>query len=218
MIISTNLKTRIYTSIFLFILLFLAMINAYIMGYLLILTGLFAFLEFVEINKKILSKKKLKQFLANLLFITYLFCFCSVFLISSFYLHLKTIVFLILIICIFSDIGGFIFGKFFKGKKLTKISPKKTWSGSIGSFILSSIVGLSIVYYLTDKIELKILLTAIIVSFFCQLGDLFFSLLKRKSNLKDTSSYLPGHGGVLDRIDGILLGIPAGLITMLIIS
>ena len=115
----------------------------------------------------------------------------------------------------FSDVGGFIFGRILKGPKLTKISPKKTISGAIGSFVLS-IIFLTTITYLTKNFDLKIVLIGILISLGCQLGDLFFSFLKRKSLLKDTGNLLPGHGGVLDRIDGMLLGIPIGLLIFLI--
>jgi phosphatidate cytidylyltransferase len=117
-------------------------------------------------------------------------------------------------ICIFSDIGGLIFGKIFKGKKLTKISPNKTISGSIGSFILSLAL-VPIFYFLFNPQFLNFLdlvLVSIFVSFFCQIGDLFISFLKRKAKVKDTGDILPGHGGLLDRIDGMLLAIPLGII------
>ena len=126
---------------------------------------------------------------------------------------LKNFTIYIFCICIFSDIGGLIFGKFFGGKKLTKISPKKTISGSLGSFIFSlALVPLFINLYnnQTDFFLLSIL--TITISFICQLGDLIISYLKRKAKVKDTGDLLPGHGGILDRIDGILLAVPIGLV------
>ena len=117
-------------------------------------------------------------------------------------------------ICIFSDIGGLMFGKFFKGKKLTKISPSKTISGSLGSFILSLISVPLFYYFLPEKFNnpYDLIILAIIVSFSCQLGDLFISYLKRKAKVKDTGDLLPGHGGFLDRIDGIIFAVPVGMI------
>ena len=115
-------------------------------------------------------------------------------------------------ICILSDIGGFIFGKFFKGKKLTKISPNKTYSGMIGSFILSIVFCIIYSYSISFVDFNTIFLLTISISFICQIGDLFISLLKRKAKLKDTGNILPGHGGILDRIDGILFALPFGII------
>jgi phosphatidate cytidylyltransferase len=108
--------------------------------------------------------------------------------------------------------GGFIFGKLFKGPKLTKISPNKTYSGAIGSIIFSVIVFSSLIFYFTGEFNYLILFTGIIISTACQIGDLFFSHLKRKARIKDTGNILPGHGGVLDRLDGIFLGIPFGFL------
>tara|TARA_B110001454_G_C12463768_1_gene327348 strand:- start:56 stop:496 length:441 start_codon:yes stop_codon:yes gene_type:complete len=117
-------------------------------------------------------------------------------------------------ICICSDVGGLIFGKAFKGKKLTKISPNKTISGSIGSFILSLFLVPLFYYFFTQFNNLfNLIILAIIVSFTCQLGDLFISYLKRKAKVKDTSDLLPGHGGLLDRIDGMLFAVPIGIIS-----
>ena len=212
-----NLKTRIYTSIILFLLLFVIMINNYILGYSLILVGVLSFLEFSKIIEIIFKQNYLKKIFWNLIFIIYIFSFCSIILVFSFSMHLKIMIFLILLTCISSDIGGYIFGKFFKGPKLSKISPNKTISGAIGSLILSSLCFLLLFFYLTKNFDLHLLFVGIITSIGCQIGDLFFSFLKRKSFLKDTGNWLPGHGGILDRIDGILIGMPTGFITLLII-
>ena len=123
---------------------------------------------------------------------------------------------MLLLTCIASDIGGFIFGKTFKGPKLTKISPNKTISGAIGSLIFSSLFIFIFIYYLTKNFDPYVIIVGCIISISCQIGDLFFSFLKRKSFLKDSGNFLPGHGGILDRIDGILLGIPVGFLTFLI--
>ena len=117
-----------------------------------------------------------------------------------------------------SDLGGYIFGKIFKGPKLTKISPNKTYSGAIGSIFFSIfIVSITSIYFL-NFLNLKLIFVALITSIFCQLGDLLISFLKRKAKLKDTGNFLPGHGGILDRIDGIILGLPIGFITFILIN
>ena len=111
-----------------------------------------------------------------------------------------------------SDIGGLVIGKIFKGKKLSKISPNKTISGSFGSFIFSLILVPFFLKYLSGYNILTIILFTAIISLASQLGDLLISLLKRKAKVKDTSDLLPGHGGFLDRIDGIILAVPIGLL------
>jgi phosphatidate cytidylyltransferase len=118
----------------------------------------------------------------------------------------------ILVATFLSDIGGYIFGRILKGKKLTKISPNKTYSGSIGSVIFA--IGSIPLFNMLQKMffnenlinfyQLKYLLLTILISIICQLGDLYVSFWKRKINIKNISNILPGHGGVLDRIDGLI--------------
>ena len=120
----------------------------------------------------------------------------------------------IVTICIFTDIGGYVFGKIFKGAKLTKISPKKTYAGVIGSFLLSLTAGLIFINYLGKDLaiinidSLPLLLLILSISFISQIGDLIISYFKRKAKLKDTGKILPGHGGLLDRIDGLIFVMP----------
>ena len=130
------------------------------------------------------------------------------------YIGLNFFLFLI-IICIFTDTGGYIFGKTFKGPKLTKISPKKTYSGVIGSFLSSLLFGIIYIKYLGQKSKILletdpifIISLIIFISLVSQIGDLIISYFKRKAKLKDTGKILPGHGGFLDRIDGIILVMP----------
>ena len=110
-----------------------------------------------------------------------------------------------------TDIGGLVFGKTFKGRKLTKISPKKTISGSLGSFIFSLILVPIFISYSIEYTILELLMITLSISFISQVGDLYISYLKRLADVKDTSDLLPGHGGVLDRIDGIIFSVPAGI-------
>ena len=121
----------------------------------------------------------------------------------------------LIIVCIFTDMGGYIFGKTFKGPKLTKISPKKTYSGVIGSFLMALLFGLIYIKYLGKKSRILletdpifIVLLILIISLASQMGDLIISYFKRKAKLKDTGKILPGHGGILDRIDGIIFVMP----------
>ena len=118
----------------------------------------------------------------------------------------KLIFIYFLLTCIFTDLGGYCFGKVFKGKKLTKISPNKTYSGVLGSYFFTIV--LYIFFLINFNFETFYLYLAILISSMSQLGDLFFSYLKRKANVKDTGNFLPGHGGILDRIDGIIFAVP----------
>ena len=119
----------------------------------------------------------------------------------------------IVTICIFTDIGGYIFGKIFKGPKFTKISPNKTYSGVFGSFLLSLIAGLIYLKFfglneIVDKDYVLIFLLISFISLISQIGDLLISYFKRKAKLKNTGKILPGHGGLLDRIDGLVFVMP----------
>ena len=125
-------------------------------------------------------------------------------------------------ICILSDTGGYTVGNLVGGKKLTKISPNKTISGSLGSFIFS-IFPLSIFIVLEHKFinidfinfDFKLsLILCLILSLVCQIGDLFISYFKRLSGVKDTGNILPGHGGLLDRVDGVIFVIPVAFIIL----
>ena len=120
---------------------------------------------------------------------------------------------LIVIICVFTDIGGYMFGKFFKGPKLSSISPNKTYSGVIGSFTLSLIFALIFIEYLDIKSifynnYLILFIMILFISLISQIGDLIISFFKRKARLKDSGKILPGHGGLLDRIDGLIFVMP----------
>ena len=213
--ISENLKKRIYTSFFLILLLFLMLFLKPILLYFLIIIGIFSIIEFSELIKAF-NKEFIPKLFYNLIFILFIFIFCLLFFIFSNIIQFKIILFSLLFTCIASDVGGYIFGKTFKGPKITKISPNKTISGSIGSIILSCITLSCIFFLMTKNINFVIILAGVVTSFFCQIGDLFFSLLKRKAKKKDTGNLLPGHGGILDRVDGIMFGVPAGFIFLLI--
>tara|TARA_Y100000816_G_scaffold188221_1_gene136971 strand:+ start:1435 stop:2097 length:663 start_codon:yes stop_codon:yes gene_type:complete len=128
---------------------------------------------------------------------------------------------MIIFICIFTDIGGYIFGNLFKGPKLTKISPKKTYSGVIGGYLFSIIFMAAFLNYANEFSEITNInvkanelsfngfILTIFISTVSQLGDIAVSYFKRKSKIKDTGKIIPGHGGLLDRIDGMLFAFPS---------
>ena len=139
------------------------------------------------------------------------------------------LLFFVILICIFTDIGGYVFGKVFKGPKLIKISPNKTYAGMIGSFFLSFIIGLIFVYTILNSnlaelypqyfnffyINLNdfwLLIFIFLISAVSQAGDLVISYFKRLAKIKNTGNIIPGHGGLLDRVDGIIFAIPAAVL------
>ena len=216
----SNFTKRLITSFILLLLVVLAFSYSYILIILLILISVFSWIEFNSLVSKIFKKKSSKHNLIKFFFksLSLLYLFLFSFLIFDGLINnpldYKFNIIYILFICILSDIGGFVFGKTFKGKKLTKISPKKTISGSIGSFILPLILIPLSIYLYPEKFNytLNLVIITFLISLICQLGDLFISYFKRKANVKDTGDLLPGHGGILDRIDGIIFAIPCGII------
>ena len=215
--ISNNLKKRIFTSLILLSLLFFIFNFNLILLYFLIVVGVMSILEFLNLTKNIFTNK-LNKFFIKSFFIIYISIFCFMFFFFSNKDGLKIILYILLLGCIASDVGGFIFGKIFKGPKLTKISPNKTYTGSLGSIIFTLTVVIFLFSYSIQFFNYRVVIIALTTSIFCQIGDLIFSYLKRKAKIKDTGSILPGHGGVLDRIDGILLGVPIGFFPLVYLN
>ena len=212
----SELKKRIITSIVLIgIFLFCYFIHAYFFYALIVIVSLISWIESNNIFKKIKLRKSLKNINVFLSF-SYLSFFA--FIVCYSYYEKISLIF-ILLVCIFSDVGGYIIGKTIGGKKLTKISPKKTISGSIGSLFFSIIPLFILNIYDNDEYPIKIFifLLCLLISLACQIGDLFISYLKRKAKVKDAGNILPGHGGLLDRIDGIILAVPVGIVGLIII-
>jgi|TARA_B110000305_G_C19434689_1_gene638235 phosphatidate cytidylyltransferase len=212
---STELKKRIITSLILSVLLMLMYFYSFIMIISLIIIAMICWVEFYALISKIIKKDSIKgklfRFLyksTSLLYFSLLIFFLIY--IETYHSNLNIYILYSILVAILSDIGGFVFGKTFKGKKLTKISPNKTVSGSIGSFVLS----LSLIPFFNnvfaDHNLLILSLVTILISLTSQLGDLCISFLKRKAKVKHTSNILPGHGGFLDRVDGIIFTIPMG--------
>jgi len=211
--VSLELKKRIITSIFLLTLVLLMLFYTYVLILSLIVIGVISWIEFYALISKIFKKKNYKDISSRFLCKTISLLYLSLLIYLIIFTKLsKPEMYVILIyaisISIMTDIGGLVIGKIFKGKKLTKISPKKTISGSLGSFIFSIALIPIFIQYLPDYSILNILLITLFISLISQTGDLFISYLKRKAKVKNTSDLLPGHGGVLDRIDGIIFTIP----------
>ena len=207
----SNLNKRILTSIPLLILAISSMYNNIILVLSLYIFSAILIYEFSNILKNIFKTNKNNFFIFLNLFIFYICLFVSqiYFFLSGEFENKQNIFLFILLICIFTDIGGYIFGKIFKGKKLTSISPNKTYAGMIGSFLCSLLICILFVIYLNFSINL--IFFTLLISLVSQSGDLFISYLKRKANIKDTGKFLPGHGGLLDRVDGIIFAIPVGI-------
>ena len=177
----------------------------------------FSFLFFCFLLSCYEWKKMVKSKIIFILgFIFLLLSFYSAFLLRENSQEVGLFIFLFLIIIsVSTDIGGFTFGKIFKGPKLTKISPKKTYAGVIGSFIFSILIGTFFIkYYLniySNNIQFNnnFIFLICILSLISQIGDLIISYFKRVSKLDNTGELIPGHGGILDRIDGIIFVMPS---------
>ena len=219
---SNELIKRMMTSLILFIVvIFCILINKIIFLIAVFMTAYLCFSEWCNINYKFFSGQFWNYFLIRgfgLFYLLFSFILGAYFLRgSSFESAMFFIV--VLCICICSDTGGYVFGNIIGGKKLTKISPNKTISGTIGSFIFSILpiflIDLQNYIDINFDFSLKNILFCLIISLTCQLGDLFISYFKRLNKVKNTGSILPGHGGLLDRIDGIIFAIPTASILKL---
>ena len=205
-----NFTKRFITAIPLILILCIALINNLVLFFLLVIVGYVVLIEFLKLFQKIFFNNNIKIIISFIICLIYLSIFLSqmyFFVIND--LNNKIIFIYFLSICIATDLGGYIFGKTFKGKKIGKISPNKTYSGIIGSYFFSLIV--FIFFNFQFSFDFNFILISLLISTISQAGDLFISLLKRKANVKDTGSLLPGHGGILDRIDGIIVAIPIGI-------
>lgn len=201
---------RIITSILLLLILYISMLNQLIFFFLLTTISFFVIAEMFSLIKNIFNENKYNIFFFNLIVISYLiFFFSQIYIFAIFDYNNKLYFTFFLAICIATDIGGYVFGNLFKGKKLTKISPNKTYSGLIGSYTLSSFVFLY--FYYQFQFSYSFLIFTFLISSISQIGDLSISYLKRKANVKDTGNFLPGHGGILDRVDGVIFAVPFGI-------
>ena len=214
----SELIKRLLTSIILILLLLISIKNTFVLCIVLIACFYQIIVEFHSLLGRNFKKhEKTKLYLLTILLIIYI----GYFNIKIFITFLNNnssellLLYFIIITCISTDIGGYIFGKIFRGKKLTKISPNKTYSGLIGSFILSLIF--TIIFFINYLDIEKIILMSLIISSVSQLGDIFISYIKRNAKVKDTGDILPGHGGILDRFDGLIFALPFGFFIFKII-
>ncbi|MFL2853484.1 MAG: phosphatidate cytidylyltransferase [Candidatus Pelagibacter sp.] len=207
-------KRTISSFVLMILIFFCALVSDQVFLSILFIAMIFSWIEWIKIIEKINFKKIYRTiniiFFLLYLFLAFIICF-NIFVIDKYFFLT------ILMICVFSDIGGYVFGKIFGGKKLTKISPNKTISGSIGSFTLSYLGFFLIYYYFNNllfvRLDFEVLFfIPLIISSICQLGDLFISFYKRKAKIKNTGNLIPGHGGLLDRIDGSIFALPIGFI------
>ena len=220
----SNLFKRIITSLILILILFIGLFfNELSWKTLVILILILCLYEFNNLICKI-YKNKLIIISSLFLVISYLY-FLYIILIKIRSEYGAEIILFLLLTCFFSDIGGYFVGKTVGGPKLTSLSPNKTISGALGSIIFT-IIGTSIFVLILNKIDTysiklefsyKFYVWLISMSIFCQIGDLLISYMKRKANMKDTGKILPGHGGILDRVDSIIFAIPFGVLTYFIL-
>ena len=212
-----ELKKRIFTSILLLFLLYLMINYSYILIVSLIIISTITWIEFNLLIYKIFKKNKKNDIMIKFLFrlLSLIYLSLLVFLILNIETqntHLKICLIYSILVSVVTDIGGLLIGRTIKGKKLTKISPKKTISGSIGSFLFSLVLVPLFYNELLEYSLLYLIIITLLISFTSQVGDIFISYIKRKAKVKNTSDILPGHGGLLDRIDGIIFALPIGIL------
>ena len=208
-------KKRIITSLILLTLLIFMYFYSFILIISLIIIAVISWIEFYGLISKIFHKNNILRFLFKSFSMIYLslIVFGLLYIISN-KPELKIFFVYSILVSIASDVGGLVFGKLFKGRRLTKISPKKTIWGSVGSFIFSFLLIPFFLDLIFNHEIISLFIITIFISLTTQLGDLFISFIKRKAKVKNTSDLLPGHGGVLDRIDGIIFAIPIGYLLL----
>ena len=191
-----NFKKRLSVSLLAFPLIYVLLYQKTLSNLLILIVFLFCIFEWVKIFKK----KNAIFFLGLIVLFAFLLSLLRIYNFEEFNL---TFLWLIILTWL-SDIGGYIFGKLFGGPKLTQISPNKTWAGAIGSIILSQFAFLIFFLNSNYKFNITIIFMQLFLSIIGQFGDILMSYIKRKNNKKDTSNFIPGHGGFLDRVDGLI--------------
>jgi len=192
----SNFKKRFVVSLIAFPLIYILLYQKVLFNLIILITFLFCLYEWIKIFKK----KNIIFFLGLLILITFLISLIRIYNFNDFNLKFLWLI----LITWLTDIGGYIFGKLFGGAKLIKISPNKTWSGAIGSIILSQFAILIFLLDVNYQFNIYIIFAQLFLSIIGQIGDILMSYIKRKNNKKDTSNFIPGHGGFLDRVDGLI--------------
>ena len=192
----SNFKKRFVVSLIAFPLIYILLYQKVLFNLIILITFLFCLYEWIKIFKK----KNIIFFLGLLILLIFLISLIRIYNFNDFNLKFLWLI----LITWLTDIGGYIFGKLFGGAKLIKISPNKTWSGAIGSIILSQFAVLIFLLDVNYQFNIYIIFTQLFLSIIGQIGDILMSYIKRKNNKKDTSNFIPGHGGFLDRVDGLI--------------
>ena len=192
----SNFKKRFVVSLIAFPLIYILLYQKVLFNLIILITFLFCLYEWIKIFKK----KNIIFFLGLLILLIFLISLIRIYNFENFNLKFLWLI----LITWLTDIGGYIFGKLFGGPKLTKISPNKTWSGVVGSIILSQFAILIFLLDVNYQFNIYIIFLQLFLSIIGQIGDILMSYIKRKNKIKDTSNFIPGHGGFLDRVDGLI--------------
>jgi phosphatidate cytidylyltransferase len=192
----SNFTKRLIISLLAFPLIYILLYQKYLFNLLIIITFLFCIYEWINL----FSRKNLLFIFGLIILLIFLISLLRIYNFSEFNLKFLWLI----LITWLTDIGGYIFGKLIGGPKLIKISPNKTWSGLVGSIILSQLAFLIFFLDPNYKFSISILFTQFTLSIAGQVGDIMMSYVKRINNKKDTSNFIPGHGGFLDRVDGLI--------------
>jgi phosphatidate cytidylyltransferase len=192
----SNFKKRFISSLLAFPIIYILLYQKALFNSLIVIIFLFCLYEWI----KLFNKKNIIFFLGLLILFIFLISLIRIYNFEHYNLKFLWLI----LIAWLTDIGGYIFGKLFGGPKLIKISPNKTWAGAIGSIILSQLAFLIFYIDVSYKFNIFIIFSQLFLSIVGQIGDILMSYIKRKNDKKDSSNFIPGHGGFLDRVDGLI--------------
>ena len=192
----SNFKKRFFISLLAFPLIYILLYQKTLFNLLILIIFLFCLYEWIKIFKK----KNIIFFLGLLILFIFLISLIRIYNFEGYNLKFLWLI----LITWLTDVGGYFFGKSFGGPKLIKISPNKTWAGAVGSIILSQFAFLIFFLDVKYKFNFYIFFSQLFLSIIGQIGDILMSYIKRKNNKKDSSNFIPGHGGFLDRVDGLI--------------